>query len=185
MNVKLLESRWLLKDDSLPWVVNGIHVDPATRTRREEYHWAHMQAKGSLLLDAATGYVPTWHMLPYILANVPTPRTIIACDMDPRQSQMPGHAAVVRMHGNLLALPYLDAQFDTVFCISTLEHLNPVEAVRAAAELYRVCKPNGRLVLTADLAPWLPTLFGLPAGPDQPAQPALSPPVYALVMEKE
>lgn len=183
--IKQIYSGWLTRDDSLPWMVNGIAVDPATRTRREEYHWAYKQAAGSLMLDAATGYVPTWHMLPYILANVPVPRTIIACDVDPRQSQMPPHPAVIRMNGNLFCLPFLDSQFDTVFCISTLEHLEPTDRAAAARELLRVCKPGGRLVLTADLAPWLPTLFGLEPGSDSSDEPKLSPPVYALVMERQ
>lgn len=182
--VKQLYSGWLIRDDNLPWTVNGIPVDPATRTRREEYWWAFRQATGSIMLDAATGYVPTWHLLPYILANVPVPRTIIACDVDPRQAQMPANAAVIRMHGNLCYLPYLDSQFDCVLCISTLEHLEPTERMAAAKELLRVCKPGGKLVLTADLAPWLPTLYGLEPGCDSPLEPKLSPPVYALAMEK-
>lgn len=182
---QIIDSRWLLRDDSLPWTVNGIPVDPATRTRREEYTWALAQLDGSLILDAATGYVPTWHMFPYIACNVPIPRTVVACDLDPRQQDMPTHPAVVRMHASLLSLPYLDAQFDTVCCISTLEHLRPEEAGAAARELLRVCKPGGRMVLTADLAPWLPTLFGLPPGSDSADDPKLSPPVYALAFIKD
>ena len=180
MDHEIIDSRWLLKDDFLSWTVNGIKVDPATRTRREEYTWALAQTSGSLILDAATGYVPTWHMFPYIATNLPIPRTVIACDADARQQQMPPHPAVVRMYSNLVCLPYLDAQFDTVCCISTLEHLEPAERMASAKELLRVCKPGGRMVLTADLAPWLPTLWGLPHGADAPDQPALSPPVYAL-----
>lgn len=183
--MRVLDSRWLPKDDSLPWVVNGIHIDPATRTRREEYGWAASMATGSMILDAATGYVPNWHVLPYILLRTPVCRTVIACDMDPRQAQMPYHPAIVRMQGNLMCLPYLDNQFDTVFCISTLEHLDPAEQAASARELLRVCKPGGRMVLTADFASWLPGLFGLPFGPDECPEPKLSPPVYALAFVKD
>jgi SAM-dependent methyltransferase len=183
--MQVIDSRWLCRDDWQTWTVNGIAIDPATRTRKEEYAWALAQTKGSLILDAATGYVPSWHMLPYILVNVPIPRTVIACDVDPRQAQMPAHPAIVRMHGNLTCLPYLDGQFDSVLCISTLEHLDPAERMAGAKELLRVCKPGGRLVLTADIAWWLPTLFGLPPGSDSPDDPALSPPVYALSLIKD
>lgn len=176
----LLYSGWLLADAEAGWTVNGIAVAPATRTRNIEYAWALAQVEGSLILDAATGYVPTWHMFPEIAANVPVPRTIIATDIDPRQRDMPPHPAVVRMHASLYSLPFLDAQFDSVCCISTLEHLQPDEVVAAARELLRVCKPGGRIVLTADLAPWLPTLFGFEHGQGMPAEPRLSPPVYAL-----
>lgn len=182
--MEVIDSRWLCRDDDLSWTVCGIKVDPATRTRREEYTFAASMAQGTLLLDAATGYVPGWHLLPYILTNVPVPRTVIACDVDPRQAQMPGHPAVVRMHGNLCCLPYLDAQFDSTFCISTLEHLEPAERMASAKELLRVTKPGGRLVLTADLGWWLPSLFGFPVGSDSPDEPTLSPAVYVLAFTK-
>lgn len=182
--VEALYSGWLCRDDSLSWTVNGVYVDPATRTRREEYSWAFRQTHGSLILDAATGYVPNWHMYPYLVLNVPVPRTVVACDFDPRQANMPAHPAIIRQHANICILPFLAEQFDTVACISTLEHLPPDDRRLAAAELLRVCKPGGRLVLTADLAPWLPTLYGLPAGSDSPDEPALAPAVYALAMRK-
>lgn len=183
--MRVLYSGWLLKDDSLPWVINGIHVDPATRTRREEYHWAAGMASGNMILDAATGYVPNWHMLPYIVLRTPICRTVVACDMDPRQKDMPYHPAIVRMNGNLMCLPYLDGQFDTTFCISTLEHLEPAEQQASARELYRVTKPGGRVVITADFGSWIPALYGQPIGPHNPDEPALSPPVYAFAFIKE
>jgi ubiquinone/menaquinone biosynthesis C-methylase UbiE len=49
-------------------------------------------------------------------------------------------------NGNLLALPYDDAFFDAVLCISILEHLRPEEQPVAMREIRRVLKPGGRLV---------------------------------------
>jgi len=49
-------------------------------------------------------------------------------------------------NGNLLALPYDDAFFDAVLCISILEHLRPAEQPAAMGEIRRVLKPRGRLV---------------------------------------
>lgn len=184
MQLKVLSEGWLLKDDRQSWEVFGVPVDPATRTRREEYHWAATHTTGACVLDAATGYVPTWHMLPYILANCASNRVIVACDMDARQRDMPPHPRVIRLGGDITRLPFLDNQFDTVCCISTLEHLPLAEQAAAARELYRVTKPGGEIILTADLAPWLPTLFGLPHGPEAIPEPSLAPPVYALAMRK-
>lgn len=181
--MKLIYSGWLQSDPDLGWNICGINVAPATRTRNVEYAWAAAQANGSLLLDAATGYVDTWHMLPYILCNVPVPRTVIACDMDRRQGQMPGHPAVVRMYGDITDLPFLNCQFDTTFCISVLEHLEPEATSRAAAELLRVTKPGGRLVITADEAPRLPALFGFSEGQPKPQAGMLDPGVYAISLQ--
>jgi SAM-dependent methyltransferase len=50
------------------------------------------------------------------------------------------------------ALPFADAAFDAVVTFNTFEHLSDPD--RAAAEIYRVLKPGGRLVLhTAFLQP--------------------------------
>lgn len=57
------------------------------------------------------------------------------------------------------ALPYRDASFDRVFSISVLEHMPDDVLRRAMAEMERVLKPGGLLVLTFDFhavpAPWL------------------------------
>jgi hypothetical protein len=89
------EAGWLLRDDTLPWKVGPVvDVSPETRTRREEYHWVRRRidpTKVSTVLDAASGYVPTWHMLPEILAW--DGYDVTACDWDERSLSMP--------HGNL------------------------------------------------------------------------------------
>ena len=50
------------------------------------------------------------------------------------------------------ALPFPEGTFDRVFCISVLEHLAHGDDTRAVRELLRVCAPEGRVVLTVDLA---------------------------------
>ncbi len=49
-------------------------------------------------------------------------------------------------NGSILAMPYPDDYFDTVLCISILEHLHPKELVQAFSEIRRVVKPGGQLV---------------------------------------
>lgn len=189
MSLELLEHGWLMRNDELPWVINGVSVDPATRTRREEYTWAldmvrrYAKAGPRLSLDAATGYVPTWHMWPYILSAETEPTIIFTCDHDERTMSMPYCDNVVREMGDLMALPYTRGQFDIVTCISTLEHLTPHDAQQAAYELHRVLAPGAVLIVTADEAPWLPALWGFSSGAERPDNELLtSPGVYAAVM---
>ena len=50
------------------------------------------------------------------------------------------------------ALPYPDASFDHCACISVLEHVGAGKDARALAEILRVVRPGGTLVLTTDVA---------------------------------
>lgn len=49
---------------------------------------------------------------------------------------------------DLTALPYGDESFDTIFCISVLEHLSLEDSVRAIQEFHRTLNGEGLLVLT-------------------------------------
>lgn len=184
MKAILLQAGWLARDDSLPWTINGVEVDPATKTRREEYTWAAAQCVGHTVLDVASGYVPTWHELPAILTRKHADRSVVALDFDTRSLQMPPLPAVLRIHGDATRLPFADAAFDTVYCISALEHMQALHQQQAVSEMLRVCRR--RLVLTADEAPWLPVLLGFSASPDPtPAPTGLHPAVYSVVVEVE
>jgi len=57
---------------------------------------------------------------------------------------------VTYRNGDLTRLPYEDGSFDTVSCISVLEHM-PVEAqARGIGEMARVTRPGGQLIITYD-----------------------------------
>jgi SAM-dependent methyltransferase len=58
---------------------------------------------------------------------------------------------VLLQEGNAQALPFVDASFDLVFCLNSLHHIG--DPVRAVAEMVRVARPDGRLVLSDLIAP--------------------------------
>jgi 2-polyprenyl-3-methyl-5-hydroxy-6-metoxy-1,4-benzoquinol methylase len=57
-----------------------------------------------------------------------------------------------RVVGDLLALPFEDASFDVVICTEVIEHT--ITPQRAVAELARVLRPGGLLVLTTPNRAW-------------------------------
>ena len=50
--------------------------------------------------------------------------------------------------GSLMALPYPEATFDRALCLDVLEHLSFDDQPRALAELHRVLKPGGELLVS-------------------------------------
>ena len=84
------------------------------------------------------------------LPHLPPDREYFACDIDPRAVD-----AVRELHGSLVdaavsepdaPLPYEAAEFDIVFACDVIEHVPaPLEWT---ADLARVLKPGGRLILT-------------------------------------
>ncbi len=58
---------------------------------------------------------------------------------------------VVLQEGNATALPFVDASFDLVCCRSSLHHFGDPAA--AVAEMLRVCRQDGRVVIQDILAP--------------------------------
>lgn len=74
---------------------------------------------------------------------------VCACDLDIARAvttQIP----VTYARADLTDLPYEDAMFDVVFCISVIEHLPRDRMTDALWELHRVLRPGGRLLLTTD-----------------------------------
>ena len=51
-------------------------------------------------------------------------------------------------HGLLTELPFPDASFDRALCLDVLEHLAYEEQPRALAELFRVLRPGGELLVS-------------------------------------
>ncbi|MBM7563931.1 class I SAM-dependent methyltransferase [Paenibacillus sacheonensis] len=137
-------------------------------SRPYEYAWCAGFAKpDDVVLDAACGIS---HPFKFFLAD--RCREAHACDWDARiQSETEICLDVVRdfgkgaaenliraaslsrlqrAHASIAALPYQGAAFDTIFCISVLEHLSEQDLTAALGEFYRTLRQDGRVVLTFD-----------------------------------
>lgn len=161
-------------------------------SRKYEYAWAKKFIDSNdVVLDAASG---VFHPLRFYLAE--SCRNVYACDIDKdvevrnfseisakqiKQSGLP--VDILKMLFSpkymdninsvccsITALPYDDEMFDTIFCISVLEHLDDHhnsqkgyqrflslftskkshELEDAMREFYRVLKSGGKVVLTFD-----------------------------------
>ncbi|SDW89001.1 class I SAM-dependent methyltransferase [Paenibacillus sp. PDC88] len=162
-----IESRYVRRDDErMDTVLVPLH--PAWWSRPYEYAWARQFAHAEdTVLDAASG-IPH----PFKFWLVDRVHKVYACDLDPRiLSNEAIRSAVAddfgihisrilperyienveRAQADLAALPYPNEQFDTVFCISVLEHLDHPTRLKSLKEFARVLRPDGRLVLTVDV----------------------------------
>ncbi|MRN53019.1 class I SAM-dependent methyltransferase [Paenibacillus monticola] len=136
-------------------------------SRPFEYEWCiNFISPHGVVLDAACGIS---HPLKFYLAGVCA--EVHACDID---SRIVSREAILEeisyeigteaarlvqaesmlnldlIQANLTALPYDDESFDTIFCISVLEHLTLEDTVRALQEFHRTLNGEGLLVLTFD-----------------------------------
>lgn len=60
----------------------------------------------------------------------------------------PNYSSARVRTGSLTALPYADGTFDRALCLDVLEHLTFEEQPRALAELFRVLKAGGELLVS-------------------------------------
>ncbi|KGE16258.1 class I SAM-dependent methyltransferase [Paenibacillus wynnii] len=136
-------------------------------SRPYEYEWCmNFISPHDTVLDAACGIS---HPLKFHLAE--TCEEAYACDADERilseKAIMDGiiqdvgekaarevlHSRTDRLHlahANLTNLPYDDESFDTIFCISVLEHLTSEDTIYALREFHRTLNGEGLLILTFD-----------------------------------
>jgi SAM-dependent methyltransferase len=88
----------------------------------------------------------------------PHVRQVIGIDLTPAllaigadRLRAAGITNVLLQEGHAAALPFVDASFDLVFCRTALHHFpNPEQCV---AEMARVCRPAGRVVVSDMIAP--------------------------------
>ncbi|WP_410512006.1 methyltransferase domain-containing protein [Paenibacillus sp. BR2-3] len=136
-------------------------------SRPYEYEWCtNFISPHDTVLDAACGIS---HPLKFHLAGIC--EEVYACDVDKRiLSEEAIRLEIARdigeeaarevfrrrmdtlhlTHANLTALPYDDESFDTIFCISVLEHLSSQDTIYALREFHRTLNGEGLLVLTFD-----------------------------------
>lgn len=141
---------WLGKRDDVKGEVCGVKFDANLPTRNEEYQLLADTLKGvkpGFAYDAGTGYIPEWHVAPYILSK--RGWHVDAIDSDPRHLSMPSVEGVYRMLGDITSSGLLRG-YDLVTCISVLEHVNDDTRRGFATDAHRVLKRNGLLLVTAD-----------------------------------
>ena len=129
------------------WVADPFHQ----WSRRWEYPWvaSRLPRTGPVrILDAGSGLT----FFPFYLAEQNVTAEIHCLDSDPKLEVHFATIAAPRVFfkaGQLQKLPFEDASFDAVYCISALEHTGDFETI--AREFKRVLKPGGRASLTFDI----------------------------------
>jgi SAM-dependent methyltransferase len=90
--------------------------------------------------------------------TAPHVRQVVGIDITPallragaERVRAAGLDNVLFQEGDAMALPFLDRSFDLVVCRSSLHHFPDTR--RAVAEMARVCRPGGRVVVSDMIAP--------------------------------
>ncbi len=79
--------------------------------------------------------------------------TAVGLDVEPamirqaRQKAVRAHSRATFEVASITAVPYADATFDVVISSAMFHHLSQSQQVAGLTELYRVLKPNGRLLI--------------------------------------
>ncbi|HPF37510.1 MAG TPA: class I SAM-dependent methyltransferase [Phycisphaerae bacterium] len=104
------------------------------------------------MLDAGAGMT----CVPWYFADRLPNATVDACDMDPPLPAMYDTINAKSKRGvrftdaDLRKLPYDDATFDLIFCMSVLEHTDEYD--RIIREFRRALRPGGALIVTFDIS---------------------------------
>jgi ubiquinone/menaquinone biosynthesis C-methylase UbiE len=108
-------------------------------------------APAELALDVGTGA----GALAFALA--PLAREVVAVDVEPallEEARRRAPANVALVEADARALPFEDDSFDVVGTLRTLHHVERPE--RVVAELARVTRPGGTVLVVDQLAPQMP-----------------------------
>lgn len=132
----------------VPWPPDALHQ----WSRQFEYPFAFHHLRGKSILDAGSGIT----FFPFFLAAHGF--EVMCVDPDPaltsafQRVNARVRAKVIFHQGDLMRLPFADASFDSVICVSVLEHLtDDRQRATALRELGRVLRPGGRAVVTLDV----------------------------------
>lgn len=147
---------WLAADPSIPRThIAGIELEPGLPTRWEEYTWVRNQVAriaGSTtldILDAGTGITPKRHILPEILAT--DGHYIIAVDSDPETLKLLSGPFILRITDDMTDFKRLrHVSVDIYVTVSVVEHIPFESRALAWDEAFRILRPGGTLLVTAD-----------------------------------
>ncbi len=90
-------------------------------------------------------------LAPHVRSVVGVDLTRALLDVGAQRLGDAGITNVLLQEGNAEALPFVDESFDIVFCRAALHHIG--DPKRAVAEMVRVCRVGGRVVLMDLIAP--------------------------------
>jgi ubiquinone/menaquinone biosynthesis C-methylase UbiE len=125
---------------------------PFARRFASPLAWIEPLDTGMIVLDVACG---AGHAAEQAAPHV---RQVVGIDLTPalldagaQRLRASGIDNVLLQQGDATALPFLDASFDVVVCRSSLHHFE--DPAVAVAEMARVCRPGGRVVISDMIAP--------------------------------
>jgi ubiquinone/menaquinone biosynthesis C-methylase UbiE len=114
--------------------------------------WIEPITEGMIALDVACGAA---HASEPVASRV---RQVVGIDLTPALLRVgrqrlsdAGIRNILLQEANAESLPFLDESFDVVFCRSSLHHF--ADPYQAVAEMVRVCRVGGRVVLVDLVAP--------------------------------
>ena len=114
--------------------------------------WIDPLTPDMLVLDVACGAAHAAELA------APHVRQVVGVDLTPELLALgsarlrdTGIANVLLQEGNAAALPFVDASFDLVMCRTAIHHMG--DPLASIAEMARVCKPGGRVVVSDLVAP--------------------------------
>src|SRR5258708_3484026 len=125
---------------------------PFARRPASTRAWLEPLDTGMIVLDVACGAAHASEVA------APHVRQVIGIDLTPAllalgadRLRAAGITNVLLQEGHAAALPFVDESFDLVFCRTALHHFPHPE--QCVAEMARVCRPGGRVVVSDMIAP--------------------------------
>jgi ubiquinone/menaquinone biosynthesis C-methylase UbiE len=98
------------------------------------------------LLDIAVG---RGDFLKFALSSFRTWQRAAGIDIDPETlhiaDQSFGNSSVILVNGSALAMPFISGYFDTITMSNAVHHIEDIKSL--CEETFRVCKPNGLIVI--------------------------------------
>jgi ubiquinone/menaquinone biosynthesis C-methylase UbiE len=114
--------------------------------------WLQPMDPHMIVLDVACGAAHTAELAaPHVRQVVGIDLTATLLRLGGARLRDAGITNVLLQEGNATALPFVDDSFDLVACRSSLHHFPRPEL--ALAEMARVCRPGGRVVVSDMVAP--------------------------------
>jgi len=125
---------------------------PFARRPASALAWLEPLEPDMIVLDVACGAAHAAEQA------APRVRQVVGVDLTPallevgaERLRTAGIGNVLLQEGNAAELPFLDASFDLVMCRGALHHF--ADPPGAVAEMARVCRPGGRVVVADMVAP--------------------------------